>query len=1725
MHRKQGISVPVVQGTPPAAVGDEKEDSIPYQYLSLTLHTVRDTLGVYGMLQHHFSIFEYAKKFVAWLKQQDVLQTLDIEKIKLQEQTINDKKVYIVRVSEKQYNAMMGPNSFSSILSEEKLNVIAATIQHAFKSRNIGAMKKTFENPAILNNELNQKRLLHSKIQDTGFPNLLYEVLASATPENNLLEELIKHFDNNVISLAFQENNKDGGTIIKAMTGIRKDKSIPLILYEAIIPNTLKKVLTAKSESTGSASLQEALSNIEDKDCEAFLKIVGQNTISAALHNPIDSQSTILFEYANLSERKFLALVTAITPKELGSYLYYDTPLRGKYSGFSTLYRMQSEKNLLAVMKLVSPEDLGKAIAYQDATKWNGLLGLIYNSTDAAALFAIKKIPQEFLDKAVTTRTNNGHTPLHDISQYRGELVVSTLIELCSSDALNLCCNRVGNANLNVINWMSLFLSPATIVKFLTKINTDSLKILLKPDDLNPVAVNYVNKIAEGILNEAAWQNDKLVKKLFDLMGEQLAPIALKHWNEKSKPLSPAVHAGVLAHLIFFSKDEETAFKNYRPMHWHLPDFEEKLDTTPIQTSKGRVLDLTKPTVAQIIWEEGLSSWENYRRLNIYHLNIPYLRPVLEGLYISNKVTTGTQYDFTFISQDAKEETQIRNILDLTKEENTLIKIIKDKDWPDFYNQISDYNYRSPLRKKITKTDTSQFPYKYVHMTNQIVPYKGKRKVKNSKYTKKTSAALISKKMNTVVFGEHDPGRSLVGLLMDLRKCKLKAMLTQDRNTFSRGWVGTEKEVNDYKKLMEGRSYTDVNKFREAVRQNPHILNELLVGISREAIMAIVIATDTPESREAASNRQRQLLFNLQINVPIVYYDRPLQKIRMLFSFRDKLDKELNDNPSILIQKVMLTSSEFFSYIQSISPEALINGISRKSEKHNHATVMHQAALSLNSEDFLKFINLIPKSNLLNVSSLRDRDGNTVFTLIAANQPENVFIEYLTCFGSGQDYVEILHLTDALDTRTGKGDGFITAIIKQTEPAILAMLKLLTLNFFYNSKLSSYLDNLGNNAFHMMANLGKESVFLELLKIMENFNAVAVAPLDQTNNSLDTPLHIMAKNFSETAFIKFFDDFTLAVEHKLFLIVNADKETPIHIATRHQKTKGFSTLIEKLDNNILSSASKIVNKDGQTLLDLIFLHQDNSILSFLNRVNDDALNFLIFNNKDPQLTINRITNLVLHKTGLFNDELLKKLFEHIAIAPILFNAAENLWLDGNELSKYIVNIIKQHYDEHAQFLNENQREIFKAILKDTTSNNEIKNSPVQNLNINQNINTNLEAISIEKIWKKGLASWNEYHDLRKIQNTVPGLTEVLDRLYRMRSVLSGSYQPFELESFHVQFSQVDSRIRQGCGLVKIIEENDWLNNLNKLIDVNFQPNNEILLEAKTDIYEYNFLEGKIQPFNPAEHKRPGDYCYETTARLISSYLNNIILSETNPDKPQVGLLFDSQHCKIKAMLTEDNLLHPSKRIGPLSKIEEYASEIRNSTYTDIFQFSRAVLGRPYQLNQILVQLSRQALLAIVIAEDSFISRNVANERQTQIEDTLRIKIPIVFYDSFLQKIQLYSAEEKLQNKQLLESGKTYNVARENEARLRALSIKADFENESALKKLSIFGTSEKKPKTQQAIINFISAAEKNPNVIWTNVELNVKAMLKKAITKPGKYRAKNTQDFYENEMKKYFTNR
>lgn len=198
-----------------------------------------------------------------------------------------------------------------------------------------------------------------------------------------------------------------------------------------------------------------------------------------------------------------------------------------------------------------------------------------------------------------------------------------------------------------------------------------------------------------------------------------------------------------------------------------------------------------------------------------------------------------------------------------------LMKVVKECNWDELLKQLADYNYRP-------KDIRHQHPgtHKYVHNTGEIVTYLEKRnrdKVRDK--IKKNSVTSISSELCTPLYGS-DSSKTLVGIILDIDKCKIKAQLLANGGTYKRGWVGSEQAVSAYKKIMEKIVVPEDQReqFKAKIKDKASKINEVLAKYGREAIVGVVMATDTLDAYELAQRYQRDLS-QLGVNVPIVNYD------------------------------------------------------------------------------------------------------------------------------------------------------------------------------------------------------------------------------------------------------------------------------------------------------------------------------------------------------------------------------------------------------------------------------------------------------------------------------------------------------------------------------------------------------------------------------------------------------------------------------------------------------------------------------------------------------------------------------------------------------------------------------------------------------------------------------------------------------------------------------------
>lgn len=229
-----------------------------------------------------------------------------------------------------------------------------------------------------------------------------------------------------------------------------------------------------------------------------------------------------------------------------------------------------------------------------------------------------------------------------------------------------------------------------------------------------------------------------------------------------------------------------------------------------------------------------------------------------------------------------------------------LIKIVAPEHHEEYLKQLCDYNYRPVLR-----AEKNQAQYKFVHLSGEVVPYK-KHTNKNKpaySHTKKSSATLIGAGLQTPVFGQRDITRPLVGYLYNKQDCVIKAMLKQDKGTFLHQWLAqTEILAQTAGRIIPDYNFTKESEFLDSVNNdNPHITNEVLAKVKKEAIVAVVIARNTPECVDLAKKRQLTAHDKLGLNIPIVFYDSDKSEVTLI---QDRLyEKETCQSGRDLLRK------------------------------------------------------------------------------------------------------------------------------------------------------------------------------------------------------------------------------------------------------------------------------------------------------------------------------------------------------------------------------------------------------------------------------------------------------------------------------------------------------------------------------------------------------------------------------------------------------------------------------------------------------------------------------------------------------------------------------------------------------------------------------------------------------------------------------------------------------
>ncbi len=563
--------------------------------------------------------------------------------------------------------------------------------------------------------------------------------------------------------------------------------------------------------------------------------------------------------------------------------------------------RKENKKNFLKLVRRTNKATLSDALVKQNLENktWLGSNGISRSSTletplHLAAKFQpeafielIEKVSDSAINQAVRMRDIEGSTPLLVAAASLNEAEWIALVNKVNKSALDEASVKPNKTGDTALGCAASSQTEAGWMALVTKLSVEVLNNDLISNEysafiiagvyqsetgflylINKCSIEAVNKVSNGTVVDFGYS-----RKLKNMLGVALVyqtPLVVN-------TLIGKLSIETLKKLIF--QDLAWFIERYRPclLDGSIENLsEEKLDFL-FSLSKGKFNDFILK--AHSVGKE-----------------LPAI--------IADRV-------HTFLPATRNREVDpidpIPVVSNLIQEGNGFLKIIREPHWNSFSRQIRDPSYRPRLRKpellgKNYHNIFSKRPnFKFRLSTGEVTEEAGKNKEeKIFTHTRKHAGTLLSPELMTSSFGEHDPSREIVGILMDLSLLKTAALFSKDNSTVHKGWsadfIG---DIKDYISSIRSSHYTvdKIQDFRNRIK-NSFMHNEVLAKLPYEdgakAIVAVVIAKDTFKARIIALKRAKELKQLFNIDVPIVFYDRFLHTITPYSDIEEiKKDSEL----------------------------------------------------------------------------------------------------------------------------------------------------------------------------------------------------------------------------------------------------------------------------------------------------------------------------------------------------------------------------------------------------------------------------------------------------------------------------------------------------------------------------------------------------------------------------------------------------------------------------------------------------------------------------------------------------------------------------------------------------------------------------------------------------------------------------------------------------------------
>ena len=1247
-------------------------------------------------VQHSFSSLGRANEFLRWLIEQSIPPMISAIKIKEIEQKAGERKEkeYIVRLSPEQHKQLLLP-------SAETVSTIPLTPLQI--ETETGKLINAFESNQIgtidkIMREMsaeNQEALFRQFYSRGGVPLLPYLIVKFEGKKDTAFFIFISH----CCSAAIVQS-----------------------LY-SLISSSLIKNLTALHLATKylkSESFQDLMNKISTEYIDQLLCI---QTLGSSQTLP-PSQTPLAIAALRGRTDIFCALINKASPTALNKTL---------------------------LLRYIIPD------------KWSIFHAIAYHQLGTPFITLINKADSQVISSLLPLQDSHGDTGLHYAIRYQPSDAVSLLIERSTPEALSQTCSLSNHYGHSILDYILSYHPPQVVAALLNKIDDDALRFMLRWDkgafpQLLAMFVNYLG-------HEPSWQTDSLMGRLLFRV-PSLANALCKFWLA-GKELPVEVIKRALPYVEFKPPAPPEFKQIYDIWKQELEQKEKKeakQDLIVITLRSGKTISITPVRgvgalshVAREIWKAGLASVADYRLIQQCFPKTVLSQATYE-LYRSGLLFSGCCIEMPeFERIDPKLDQVIQ-------EGDALIKAVRESRSEEFLKQISNYNYRpADLRIEVDKT---KITHKVVHLQNKTVAYEyhnpaeKKASIKKAvrKHTKKMPATAFSKQCTTSVFGEHDINQPVVCFMFNRKQTIIKMMASQDIGTHARDWAGSEEDVEKYYERHKGIFFTDYDAFCKWVNENPTRLNELLVKVSRESLLAITIVTDTKEARALAISYQISIKARCRgIDLPIFFYDRALREMRP-YSRQEQHDDRM----------AVVSCLPFYNATRE-KHDALMCRRAIDQYFYKDMKVEGQYCFSSldNAKAFLDWIKVQPifsePKNWMIETRERKQDGPekvTEYTVqLSKEQRKELLSLYFTKSAELHSRSRtIKYLRERLyylinNNSIGELDNLMQGILESDLIAIL-------------------LTDFHGHLLNQTACYGREPIFIVFLSHCSD--SVLSQTCLLTYKFGWTILHTVAQHLPGEGFCRLINRMDPALIDKALLMPVTDDNykgsTALHFAIIYQPGHAVSALINKASAAAINQACLAFDNHKKSVFDYTFSCQPPEIVvQLLNKIDDQSLAFLF---KSPDMAaqvISLIKNHLSKEPGWPTQPLVTRLLKHLSAMQIAECYCQ-LWLLGQnfpqEMKPDFEGLIREK-PEHAAEL----KEIQNALTQEHKD--EILSLPKDEKDF---------PAFAKTIWQKGISSLSELHTLRKrFPDTI--ISTVVDELYQAGLLFTGCSVPYNPPAF------------------------------------------------------------------------------------------------------------------------------------------------------------------------------------------------------------------------------------------------------------------------------------------------------------------------------------------------------